>query len=66
MRGFWQGLMLGGLAGIIVGFMAAPRLEEELDVPLRKRSAQLSSMAHRALQGVQEHVGEMWERRVKE
>ncbi|HHY37047.1 MAG TPA: hypothetical protein GX518_05080 [Firmicutes bacterium] len=63
MRGFWQGLLLGGLAGIVVGVMAAPRLQEEMKDPLLKKGGQLGTLARRALRGVQENVSEMWQRK---
>jgi gas vesicle protein len=62
-RGFWQGLLLGGLAGIVVGVMTVPRLQEEMRMPILKKGEQISTLAQRAIRGVQENVGEMWQRR---
>jgi|LFRM01.2.fsa_nt_gb gas vesicle protein len=63
-RAFWQGVLFGGLAGIIVGVMAAPRLQEEMKIPIIKKGGQISNLAQRALRGVQENVSEIWQRRM--
>ena len=68
MRGFWQGIIFGGLAGVMLGMMAAPRFQEEImGMPMMKKTEeQLSSLANKAIRGVQDNVGEMWQRRLKD
>ncbi|NLJ34335.1 MAG: hypothetical protein GX349_07075 [Firmicutes bacterium] len=63
MRGFWQGVLIGGITGMALGLMSAPLMLREMG---GKGEQGISSAAKRAFRGVQENIGEMWQKRVKE
>lgn len=63
MRGFWQGVLIGSITGVVLGLMSAPLMQREMGVP---REQNIASAAKKAIQGVQENIGEMWQKRVKE
>ena len=63
MRGFWQGVLVGGISGMVLGLMSAPMMQREMGVP---REQNIASAAKRAIRGVQENIGEMWQKRLKE
>ncbi len=48
---------------MVLGLMSAPLMRREMGAPGEKN---IASAAKRAIQGVQENIGEMWQRRVKE
>ncbi|MGI6574564.1 MAG: hypothetical protein ACOX3A_01605 [bacterium] len=66
MRGFWQGIIIGGVMGAVIGMMSVPHLRERVRVPLERSSNEIGSLASKAFQEVRENMGEMWQRRVKE
>lgn len=55
-RGFWNGLLTGGVVGAVVGLFVAPQLKPDTRRTLKKRGDMMQNKTTRVIKGVRNTV----------